>query len=199
MRATNSGNYGWIREVLNWILVAPDSFTIEQMKKAVEMSTGDVIFAMESLLRSECGSLVDLVPVLGTKHGRSYDIRIGHETFQAYLIDTESDNGLFSILEGHGKAALGCIRYLLGAPSPDDCFHRYAIEQWRWHLGKSMGSDPERQFRIITRASNEKGFIVAQVMTLEIRPLALLHQHSPPIRLPNSNFNSGTARRNGAT
>jgi hypothetical protein len=160
MRAKNSGNYGWIREVLNWILVTPDSFTIEQMKKAVEMSTGDVIFDMESLLRSECGSLVDLFPVLGTKHGQNYDIRIGYETFQAYLIDTESDNGLFSILERHGKAALGWIRYLFGAPSPD-CFHRYAIGQWRWHLRMSMGSDPERQFGIITGASNEKGFIVA--------------------------------------
>jgi tetratricopeptide (TPR) repeat protein len=144
-RAKASGNYGWIKEILNWTLVAQKPFTTEQMKKAVELSTGDKLFEIETLLRSECGSLLELIPVLGTEHGKEYEVHIGHETLQVYLTGTGSNDVLFSKIEGHGKAALGCLRYLLGAESSEDCFHLYATEQWRWHMRKSMGRDSDEQ------------------------------------------------------
>jgi tetratricopeptide (TPR) repeat protein len=145
-RANNSGNYKWIKEVLNWTLIVQKPLSVEQMKTAVELSTGDRIFDMEDLLRSECGSLVDLVPVLGAALGQSYEVHIGHETFQAYLNETRTpskDDGdmIFSAPRAHGTAALACLRYLTGVPNKTDNFYEYAITMWRWHLMRSIGSE----------------------------------------------------------
>jgi hypothetical protein len=54
----SSGNYQWIKEVLGWTLIARHPFSVDQMRQALELLTGDEIFDMEDLLRSECGSLV---------------------------------------------------------------------------------------------------------------------------------------------
>lgn len=154
-RAKISGNYKWIREVLNWTLIVPKPLSIEQMKTAIELSTGDQIFDMENLLRSECGSLVDLVPVLGAALGQSYEIHIGHETFQAYLSEispTKDDGeGIFSAPRAHAIAAQACLRYLIGTPKKADDFYKYATTRWRWHLMKSIGSeqtDPPRNILV---------------------------------------------------
>ncbi|KAH8756905.1 hypothetical protein BGZ57DRAFT_996960 [Hyaloscypha finlandica] len=138
-RTVRSGNYAWIKEILGWTLILPSPFAIQQMKTAVDLSLNDDVYDMEDLLRSECGSLLDLVPVLGSN--QDFEIHIGHETFQAYLMNpTNSHGDLFNSNIAHGKAALACLRYLIAEkPVKDEKFKLYAVTRWRWHLRASMG------------------------------------------------------------
>lgn len=146
-RARQSGNYDWVKEILGWTLIVPSPFTMQQMETAVELSKNDNIFGIEDFLHSECGSLLDLVPVLGTAAGKSFEIHIGHETFQSYLTDPANpEDRLFSPTIAHGKAALACLRYLVSEkPVVNQGFGLHAVTRWRWHLRLSMGLR-EREF-----------------------------------------------------
>jgi tetratricopeptide (TPR) repeat protein len=138
-RTVRSGNYRWIKEILGWTLILPSPFAVQQMNTAVNLSFNDEIYNMEDFLRSECGSLLGLVPVLGSS--QYFEIHIGHETFQAYLTNAANSHGdLFTSNIAHGKAALACLRYLIAEkPLSDEKFKLYAITRWRWHLRASMG------------------------------------------------------------
>jgi hypothetical protein len=57
------------------------------------MSLQDQIYDMEEFLRSECGSILDLIPSLGSRPGNGYEVQISHETFQAYLTDPSKPRG----------------------------------------------------------------------------------------------------------
>jgi pentatricopeptide repeat protein len=138
-RTVRSGNYRWIKEILGWTLILPSPFAVQQMNMAVNLSLNDEMYNMEDFLRSECGSLLGLVPVLGSS--QNFEIHIGHETFQAYLTNPANSHGdLFTSNIAHGKAALACLRYLIAEkPLSDEKFKLYAITRWRWHLRASMG------------------------------------------------------------
>jgi len=144
-RTVRSGNYRWIKEILGWTLILPSPFAVQQMNTAVNLSLNDETYNLEDFLRSECGSLLDLVPVLGSF--QDFEIHLGHETFQAYLTNPTSSHGdLFTPNIAHGKAALACLRYLIAEkPLSDEKFKLYATTTWRWHLRASMGIR-ERQF-----------------------------------------------------
>jgi tetratricopeptide (TPR) repeat protein len=145
LRSKKSGNYEWIKLVLGLTLVARQPLTLDQMKQALELLTNDEVFDMEDLLRSECGSLVDLVPVFGTRQGQSFEIHIAHETFQTYLTTSgnsgdQNDDAVFSARQAHGKAALACLRYLKVGASWENPIHSYAIQNLTWHLEESCSN-----------------------------------------------------------
>ena len=149
-RASNRGTIDLIAELLRWTMILPKPFTIRQMVVAAELSLGDKVFNMEEFLRTECGSLLDLVPTLGA--GASYDesieIHIGHETFQTWLAERSESkhDSRFAKSVAHGRAARVCLLYLTANPPiKDDSLQTYAITRWRWHLRLSMGIQ-ERQF-----------------------------------------------------
>jgi len=144
-RTIRSGNYRWIKEILGWALIVPSPFDVHQMNTAINLSLNDEMDNMEDFLRSECGSLLALVPVLGSS--QNFEIHIGHETFQAYLMNPANPHGdLFTPNIAHGKASLACLRYLIAEkPLSDEKFKTYAITRWRWHLRASLGI-PERAF-----------------------------------------------------
>jgi tetratricopeptide (TPR) repeat protein len=142
-RAEQRGSLNLMMEVLHWIVILPAPFTVRQMAIATEISLGDKVLDMEEFLRTECGALVDLVPILGSgpTTDSTLEIHIGHETFQAWLSEKF---GTESNLETHARAARTCLVYLL-TKQVDKSLYQYAATRWRWHLRHSMGVG-ERQF-----------------------------------------------------
>jgi len=150
-RSRESGNYKWIKEIVGFVMAAASPLTVSEIKTAVELSLQDEMYNMEDFLRSECGTMLDLIPKFGPNPGTSYEVQISHETFQAYLIDPTKPHGeIFSPAAAHAKLALACLRRLMtecgGAENDaENGFAKYAISRWRWHLRLSM-SVPERDW-----------------------------------------------------
>jgi hypothetical protein len=150
-RSCESGNYRWIKEVIGFVLASSSPLTVAELKIAVELSLQDEMYDMETFLRSECGTILDLIPILGSNRGTNYEIQISHETFQAYVTDPTKPHGdIFSPAGAHAKAILACLRLLVsrrGGSSKDTAegFTKYAISRWRWHFRLSM-SMPERDW-----------------------------------------------------
>jgi tetratricopeptide (TPR) repeat protein len=142
-RAEQRGTLKLMLEVLQWTVILPNPFTVRQMTTAAQISLEDRILDMEDFLRTECGALLDLVPVLGSgiSSEKNLEIHIGHETFQAWLDEKFGPHARWA---AHGKAARTCLLFFLST-SCDTSFQLYALTRWRWHLRLSMGVN-ERAF-----------------------------------------------------
>jgi len=151
-RARQRGSLDLIVQVLHWVTVLPTPFTVQLMRVAVEISTGDKVLSMEDFLRTECGSFLSLLPRPGTVRDTApseerLEIHIGHETFQAWLL-AGSRLGSEGRQVSHAKAATACLNCIVSGDAKPDwrCLKAYALERWRWHLRCSMGLSGDRQF-----------------------------------------------------
>ena len=121
----------WITEILKWLIVGAEAFTIEQLKEAVEHGVPDKLLNFKRFLEVQCGAILRLVPA---DSENKFTVQLIHETLRSYLLDIDlTCNESFRIEEETSQeVASFCLRTLCSGK--DSELTDYAARHWANHL-----------------------------------------------------------------
>ena len=127
----------WIREILQWVVVAQRALAIEELAAAVEWSLGNERFDFQRFLEVECGSLIMFTP--GSQRDKT--VYLVHETLCSFLLDRQKCDAKWRIDEEitHGYVALKCMESL-SIEDDSNIVNKYAAMQWVAHLSRATSA-----------------------------------------------------------
>jgi hypothetical protein len=119
----------WVREIIQWLVVAERGLSIWELKDEVEWSLQDQHVDFESFIRVECGAFLRVI----------WDnVQFIHETFRFFVLHPNECPQEFLVHEpeAHGHLALHCMKRLSYAGERDG----YSIHHWVTHLSKATAT-----------------------------------------------------------
>ena len=124
----------WVKEIIQWLVVAERRLSVEDLKSVVEFCVDDQFADFQEFLMVDCGSILQLIPDTDGPDG----VQLIHETFRSFILKPDICPQAFLVVEveTHGHVALSSLDCL---SRTDDSvpINEYWIKFWVSHLSKA--------------------------------------------------------------
>jgi tetratricopeptide (TPR) repeat protein len=134
----------WIKEIVQWLVVAEGQLSVEELKRAVEWCLEDEHVDFQSFLEVDCGSILQIL----SAENKPTNVQLIHETFRSFLLNASTCPPEFLINEAtaHGHLALTCLQRLPHVDSTPD--NVYCLTKWVAHLSKATSTQQSKDLLV---------------------------------------------------